>query len=252
MASSDEDVLLTSSESYVDAELHERERKLRDAAEIGDVGSIRSLTRRPFFRKVIRIDSRSAELGRTALMFAAEHGSLAAVRLLLKAKASVRARDRRGNTPLMRAMKTAPIETIHFLLESKSNVLAKNGMGFTPLMLALQNEHSVARACKLLIQNRADVFACDVSGKRALEWARLRRLPDMFQIFKNHELSTVRSRLGVLQVTFPEPIIELVLAYFFVWPTLRARSRRSLSINDAKWIAERKRRGRIRLDAALT
>lgn len=104
--------------------------------------------------------------GTTALMAAAAHNRLAAVRLLLGLHADVNATNTIDDTALMVAAAKGATDVIPALLAAGASPDLKNGSGMTALMLAVQARQ--AEAVSALVQAHADVQAQDEWGNTAL------------------------------------------------------------------------------------
>ena len=109
--------------------------------------------------------------GQTGLMIAAMHGQLAAVRRMLAAGASVRARDQQGRTALHVAVLPAQPqrELLEALLAAGAEVAAPDGDGATPLHVAARVGH-LATVC-LLLEGGAPINAASKTGRTPLHCA---------------------------------------------------------------------------------
>ncbi len=90
-------------------------------------------------------------LGETALMLAALHGELNAVKLLIARGAEV---NREGWTPLHYAASGGHVEIVRYLLEQSAYIDAQSPNRTTPLMMAARQQHT--STVKLLIEEGAD------------------------------------------------------------------------------------------------
>jgi TonB family protein len=97
----------------------------------------------------------SAGSGRTALMLAAQSGSIEAVEVLLARGAKVNETDSTGTAALALASGRGDVAVIHALLKSGANVDMANRSKATPLMFAVQDGH--ADAASALLKAGADV-----------------------------------------------------------------------------------------------
>lgn len=90
-------------------------------------------------------------LGETALMLAALHGELDAVKLLIARGAEV---NRQGWTPLHYAASGGHTAIVRYLLEQSAYIDAQSPNRTTPLMMAARQQHT--STVKLLIEEGAD------------------------------------------------------------------------------------------------
>lgn len=116
------------------------------------------------------VNARDA-LGRTALMVAALHGHAGIVRMLLEAGADVDAADRRGTTALMEAARSGACAVIDEIATRKPAPDLLDATGRTALIIASQsrlaNEEVVSRL--LALGASPDIAAPD--GRRAVDFA---------------------------------------------------------------------------------
>jgi ankyrin repeat protein len=128
-------------------------------------------------------------LGMTPLMYAAAHGNLPAVKLLLAKRASVNAVSgapgtgpngrvkngiiQIGNlTPLLVAAATSSSPAIvDTLLAAGADVNAADARKLTVLMTAVATDHGDPAIVRALIAKGADLAAKDLNGETALDWA---------------------------------------------------------------------------------
>ena len=129
-----------------------------------------------------RGEEKGIELGRTALMWAAEKNSAEIVNALLKAGANVNLADKgNGETPLMIAASNNTLDVVNALLKAGADVNFRNNMGWTVLTTAAYNKTTdgpdIIRA---LIKAGADVNARDRAGQTPLMFAaRFNRNPEV-------------------------------------------------------------------------
>jgi ankyrin repeat protein len=110
------------------------------------------------------VDASNAR-GETALMFAALHGEIDVMKLLMRKGAQV---NRTEWTPLHYAASGGKPEVVRFLLESHAYIDAQSPNHTTPLMMACRHKHvSVAR---LLIEEGADPTPRNDSGLAAADY----------------------------------------------------------------------------------
>ena len=102
----------------------------------------------------------------TAMMMAAMNGHEATVRLLLEKGADIHARDEHGKTALMTASWQGHEAMLRLLLEKGAGIHGRDADGMTALMRAAEfrNEASV----RLLLETGADVEAVDEYGRTTL------------------------------------------------------------------------------------
>jgi ankyrin repeat protein len=108
-------------------------------------------------------------LGWTPLMWAARNGHLAVVKLLLETKADIEARDKHGYTPLICAAQCGHEEVVKLLLEHKAGIDSRGNYGSTALSEAATGGHLAV--VKLLLDEKADVESRDWRGQTPLSWA---------------------------------------------------------------------------------
>ncbi len=123
--------------------------------------------------------------GGTALMWAAGHGNVEMMRMLLSrgvpadvASPPMLARPvKNGNigigslTPLLLAAAYGGPDAVKLLLDRKANVNAQDVRGMTPLMLALAVDHPDTRVVRLLLERGADPTIKSKAGETAIDWA---------------------------------------------------------------------------------
>ena len=94
--------------------------------------------------------------GRTALSFAARHGSLDCVRYLLEHAATVDAPDTINATPLLFAAEHGHVSTLQLLLGHRADPCTPLFDDTSPLFLATQNGH--LQSLKILLHARGDIY----------------------------------------------------------------------------------------------
>jgi ankyrin repeat protein len=92
---------------------------------------------------------------RTPLLWAAESGEEAVVKILLKRGAELEAEDEYGQTPLSRAAESGHEEVVRLLLEKGANPQARDKVNWTPLSYAAKNGHRAVT--KLLVERGANL-----------------------------------------------------------------------------------------------
>lgn len=101
-------------------------------------------------RRLIELDADVNKPGWTALHYAATHGHLAVMNLLLEHYAFIDAQAPNGNTPLMMAAYYGTPEAVKLLIEAGADLRLRNRAGQTALDLAQRGER--ANAAQLLIE----------------------------------------------------------------------------------------------------
>jgi ankyrin repeat protein len=108
------------------------------------------------------------------LHLAVHNRHLEEVAILLKAKANIEARDKRGNTPLHYAVEMGQTELVKLLLvKNRADIAARNYNELTALHLATWKGHQAV--VLLLLENGADFDTRDKIGWIALHGAGLER-----------------------------------------------------------------------------
>lgn len=125
-------------------------------------------------------EPRTYEQSRTALMRAAERGSLRAVRLLLKKRADVNAKDTFGRTALMLAAAGGHLNVVKALLAAGADANAKGATfhfgDYSVLIAALRPENkSWLQVVDALIANGAEVNPTGGFGRFPLSYAAEKR-----------------------------------------------------------------------------
>jgi ankyrin repeat protein len=129
-----------------------------------------------------RVDVNVADVdGTTAIHYAAHHGDLELVQLLIAAGAKVRVANRYGVTPLHEASTVGNVPMMEALLKAGASPNASYGAGETPLMLAARTGNP--EAVKLLLSHHADVNAAEESkGYTPLMFAAVENHPEVAKI----------------------------------------------------------------------
>ncbi|XP_061426740.1 ankyrin repeat family A protein 2 [Lethenteron reissneri] len=109
------------------------------------------------------------ERGLTPLMWAAAHGQIAVVELLLKKGACAFAVARERENALSLACTSGHADIAHMLLLRGADVNVYDWNGGTPLLYAVHGNH--VRCVELLLNSGADVMAETEAGLNALELA---------------------------------------------------------------------------------
>jgi ankyrin repeat protein len=136
--------------------------RLADAMEKKDVAAVRTL--------LGDSDVNAAQIdGMTALHWAVHHDDLATVKVLLAAKANVKAENRYGVTPLSLACVNGNAPMVALLLEAGAEPTGALRGGETPLMTASRTGN--LDVVKSLLARGASVNAKLPQGQTALMWA---------------------------------------------------------------------------------
>ena len=115
-----------------------------------------------------QIDARD-DSKRTALHVAVKGGHLTVVRLLLDRGAFIEARDNKGETPLHFAARSEHIAVVQLLLDKGASTEARDKSEETPLHFAARGRHIAV--LQLLLDNGASTEARDYKGETALHTA---------------------------------------------------------------------------------
>ncbi|MGH7772560.1 MAG: ankyrin repeat domain-containing protein [Candidatus Binatia bacterium] len=126
------------------------------------------------------------DVGKTALMVAAEDQQGAIVRALLDADADVNQRDFIGATALWYAATGNDVEIIRPLIRSGARVNAKAIIGGTALTVAA-GSHNNLPIVKLLLGTGGRVDAKDEKGRTALWWAEYKHHDDVANLLRTAE-----------------------------------------------------------------
>ncbi len=125
--------------------------------------------------------------GQTALSISADFGSVANIKILLEANASVEIRDNEGKTPLMHAVKQTfrtignrYRETVKILIAAGVLIDVQDKYGNTALILAAVEEDN-NEIIKILLDAGADPFLKNKKGKTAYDVAHDEKIKDMLR-----------------------------------------------------------------------
>lgn len=116
-------------------ELMQAAKKLREAAEKGDIETVKLL-----IGKEVDINAVDKD-GGTALMWAAIEGHTETAKLLIEKGADINTGDNSGCTPLRYAAANNRIETAKLLIEKGADINAVDNTGVTPLKRAVEKGH---------------------------------------------------------------------------------------------------------------
>ncbi|KAI1885208.1 hypothetical protein AGOR_G00217810 [Albula goreensis] len=149
----------------------------------------------------VPLESRDAE-GRTALHVAAWHGSLEAIRLLLRSGADPNARDGEGRPPLHSVAWRGHATAAQLLLESSGAAvdLACHQQGATALCIAAQEGHTELVA--VLLERGADPEHADRYGRNPVKVAGKRGHTRIVRLLESHG---AKAYTGVLPPPSPPP-----------------------------------------------
>ena len=139
------------------------EDKLRNAAENGDIVTVRSLLNQG-------VDVNSNAYGRTALLWAAQNKHMDIVRLLIEKGANVNTKDKNTGTPLIYEVINGQLDMVKLLLDKGADLNMVSGpVDATALIYAVfQNNKD---AVQFLVKRGADVNVKDKLGMTALKYA---------------------------------------------------------------------------------
>ncbi|CAH1791761.1 unnamed protein product [Owenia fusiformis] len=112
-----------------------------------------------------RADVNCFDIGSITPLMSCQNKNLC--QLLLDHQADIEARDEDGHTALSHACNSGRTEVAEVLVRHGADVNCSNIRERTPLMLC-QNEKNI---CQLLLDNKADIEACDKDGNTALVYA---------------------------------------------------------------------------------
>ncbi|GAQ44901.1 hypothetical protein AtubIFM55763_005606 [Aspergillus tubingensis] len=117
------------------------------------------------------LNSKDSEYDQTPLLWAAERGHAAVVRLLLAAdEVDIDSRNSVGRSPLSLAAQNGHHAVVKLLIQENIDIDLKDMAGSTPLALAAENGHEgIVRL--LLATGKADIDSSDSSGIRPLSLA---------------------------------------------------------------------------------
>ncbi|KAG4422088.1 hypothetical protein IFR04_004829 [Cadophora malorum] len=132
--------------------------------------------------------------GCTPLICAAEHGHVAAVKLLLEHGAAVNVVRVDGKTTLSCAVESGNIEIVQLLLNSGADVEIRNWAGLTSLVQASRNNKD--DIVKVILERGADIDARDNEGRTALHWAAFRGFESTARILIEHGAQFASDHLG--------------------------------------------------------
>ena len=141
---------------------------LEFAAAHGRIGIIRVL-----LEAGADVNANSQSRESTPLMAAAGNGQAEAVQFLINSGADLEAKDSPGRTCLFRAVESGDKKTVQVLIDSGADVNVSDDWGVTPLICAAVGNS--IELVKILLAAGADVNATDKNGKTALDHVRHKR-----------------------------------------------------------------------------
>ena len=153
--------------------------QLRDAAQHGDLATVKALAK-------TKADVNAADLeGATAAHWAAQRDDLAMMDVLIAAGANVKAANHLGVTPINLAAVNGNPAMLGKLLSAGADLWAPVAEGETPVMTAARTGR--ADAVRLLLDWGADANATENSrGQTALMWAASDRHPEATQVLLDY------------------------------------------------------------------
>ena len=138
----------------------------------------------------LKPDSYKDRNGWTALCWAAHHGKVEEVKLLVKHGANINHVSNKQMSPLMLASSMGEIHTVNTIIELGGNVNAVSSMQATPLIYATSTRNH--EVMKILLSNGADKDAKIASGKTALDIAKSKHDATAIKILENDKRVLVR------------------------------------------------------------
>jgi ankyrin repeat protein len=142
---------------------------LEFAAAHGRVGIIRIL-----LDTGADVNAKSHWRGFTPLMAAASGGQTETIQFLINSGADLKAKDLLGRTCLFNAVESRDEKTVQILIDSGADVDESDNWGITPLMCAVTIGE--VELVKILLSAGADANVTDDNGKTALEHIPFKRL----------------------------------------------------------------------------
>ncbi len=175
---------------------HGEELRVVDAAQNGDIASIRSLIKSGADVNL------PAEDGTTAIAYAAHQNDLEIVELLLSAKADINIANDYGVTPIYLASANADAALIEMLLKEGADPNYALLSGETPLMAAA--DRGKLDAVRLLLIHDADPNAQELhAGQTALLWALAEKLGAVANLLVEYEADVqMRTKGGFSPLLF--------------------------------------------------
>ena len=141
------------------------------------------------------VEAGNPQDGTTALIYAAERGTVHAAQALLRGGAAVDTAKKDGGTALMAASHRGHLELVQTLIAARAALDKQNDEGATALMGAAQQGHALVVVA--LLRARADP-SLRVQGYTALEWAREEGHQKVVTVLRRHasalEAAAARAR----------------------------------------------------------
>ena len=149
-----------------------------------------------------KVEAGNPHDGTTALIYAAERGTVDAAQALLSGGATVDAAKKDGGTALMGASHRGHLALVQALIVARAALDKQNDEGATALMGAAQQGHTLVVVA--LLRARADPSLRAV-GRTALEWAREEGHQDVVAMLRRHatalEVAAARARTVKAEAT---------------------------------------------------
>jgi uncharacterized protein len=163
--------------------------EIHDAAEAGNLAKVTALLKD---HPELVSSENNANWGYTPLHMAAENGNKDMAELLMKNRADINARDRKGWTALHVAARNGRKDVAELLLANNAAVNARDNLatpfgmigGNTPLHFAALNGHKAI--AELLLSHKADINAKDNDGKTPMKLAAEKGKTDMVELLRQH------------------------------------------------------------------
>ena len=141
------------------------------------------------------VEAGNPQDGTTALIYAAERGTVHAAQALLRGGAAVDTAKKDGGTALMAASHRGHLELVQTLIAARAALDKQNDEGATALMGAAQQGHALVVVA--LLRARADP-SLRAQGYTALEWAREEGHQKVVTVLRRHasalEAAAARAR----------------------------------------------------------
>lgn len=143
--------------------------ELREAAENGQIELIKR-----FLKEGAAVDARDKTKW-TALHFAIAEGHFVCADFLIKAGADIHLKSKDSRTVLHTATFNGNIDGVRYAIDRSVDINATTkGHGWTALYMAIDVNHE--KIVRLLLENGADPYITDKTGRTPLEMAKQRKL----------------------------------------------------------------------------
>ncbi|MCB0332832.1 MAG: ankyrin repeat domain-containing protein [Bdellovibrionales bacterium] len=181
----------------------DKDSQLYDAVLFGDATQVSSLLSGG-------ADPNVKQNGMSALVFAAQSGSLEIVKLLVEAKADVNSTDMLGRTALMQAVAAQQAPLIEYLLSVKADANIKAKDGSTALISATRDGY--VEGVKILALGGADLNIGDVDGNAPVHIALDYNNREILQVLASAKADLNKSNLMHTPITYAieQSDVELV------------------------------------------